>query len=181
MGTTLLLRSAWYETLVALQGGSTVMEHPADVHGPPCPTAWQTPIFAQYHAALPNFRKILTEQWQHGAVGRKPTTLKVIGLTTLPKALQDCADPAAVRPTKGLIGQTTDGQWATAGAKQYPRRLCKALALAIVKEVLQRWQRGETRSVTVETQDTRWRFLKQASRTAAASRRTHWLPDYQGH
>lgn len=79
------------------------------------------------------FRLVHIEQWRFAAAAVKPTTLLTANLR-LEAHLAAAELPAAVKPLTQLIGRAKSGEFNTAKAKEYPPRLCRAFASAMLAQ-----------------------------------------------
>jgi len=136
IGNSLLLKGLLLACVVAINGGVTILEHPAVPFQEEYASIWRLALIKfllRHPGAL--FRKTTLEQWRFGASGVKPTTL-MFSNTDLVAALDACAVPGLQRPETLLIGKDELGRYKTAAAKEYPPALNLGFAVAM-RKVLQ--------------------------------------------
>ena len=130
VGTSLLLKGLLLTVVVALGGGATILEHPAEPAGPDkqdLPSIWKTAVLRILLDFFPQFEVVTIQQWKYGACGVKPTSF-LFANNCLRQWLPQWEIPAAMKPLTPLIGKGTDGNFRTTAAKEYPRQLNAALA-----------------------------------------------------
>ena len=179
MGMRLLLRGLILVVHTTLNGGSTLLEHPARPRQPERPSIWKTAVIEiLLNSGL--FKTHLFEQWRFGAKGVKPTTFLHSNLENLPLTMKMTADPKAIRPQTHLVGRDAQGRFRTSAAKEYPPLLNAAIATSIV----QKWS---TVSLTTEVhqpevlEPSLVQFLNSLSLACSEiCEHQSWLPDYQG-
>ena len=128
-GSQLLAVAAVLLTLCWIHGICGVLEHPAEPPRAASPSIWKLPIF-RYLAKQSQVKKLTIMQGYYGAASAKPTTLM---FTHPPDGLERLFQNSRTQetlPLKASIGRQSDGSFATAGLKTYPRGLCSAIALA---------------------------------------------------
>jgi hypothetical protein len=170
-GNVLLLKGLLLAVVVALNGGATILEHPAMPFADEISSIWRLGLLRLLlRGPSGPFRRITAEQWRLGSCGVKPTTFKYANCD-LPSAILACQDPHAKRPTQVLLGKNTDGTYRTSKAKEYPPLLNRAFATAI-GHAMQRWSLApgcpEAESYGLE--------LRQ---TAISTEYNELCPDYQ--
>eukprot|EP00435_Cladocopium_sp_Y103_P033831 s1824_g8.t1 len=176
VGTRLLFHSLIAEAALVLTGAGSIMEHPTENADEDKASVWRTDVHQQWMMRLPGAVEHHIHQWQYGAKGGKPTTLRALNLgdpCIMAKVLSNEIDPLLVRPTVLLAGRSDDGSFRTAAAKEYPSRLCRALVLSVVYSLQQKL--GE--DLTADEMD--WvQSLYKAS--CADTLHSCFLPDFQG-
>ena len=70
------------------------------------------------------------EQWRFRSEGIKPTVLRHLDMPEADAIIHSHELHEVHKPEQGLIGLNADGQWRTSEAKEHPRQLGKALAVA---------------------------------------------------
>ena len=136
-GSQLLAVSAVLLTLCWIHGICGVLEHPAEPPRATSPSIWRLPIF-RYLAKQTQVKKLTVMQGYYGAASAKPTTLM---FTHPPVGLERIFQNSRTQetlPLKASIGRQSDGSFATASLKTYPRGLCSAIALAWGQSFLKR-------------------------------------------
>jgi len=123
-----------FVVLVLRRGGAALLEHPSrSKHILKAPSIWLLP-YLKWLLHFKSARFIDFVQSVHGQKSVKPTTFYICRLPLLPKIIHS-ADPAvkvANRPLETLIGRDSNGQWRTAGAKEYPPSLCAVIARSFI-------------------------------------------------
>ena len=137
-GNILLLKGLFLACLVALQGGVTILEHPATPYDDSISSIWRLGLVRLLQRPPHGpFRRVSAAQWKFGSCGIKPTTF-LYSNSDLPASLDVCQDPNAQKPDSYLIGKNPDGSYRTAKAKEYPSFLNKAFAHAIFVSIQKR-------------------------------------------
>ena len=129
-GSCLLLRGLLVMIIVALHGGATILEHPAEPkgpEGPELPSIWKTAVIEMLLRFFPQFQLYTIQQWRYGARCIKPTTF-LYANTAVDQHLPLWELQDAMKPSLALIGKQEDGSYRTAIAKEYPSRLNAGLA-----------------------------------------------------
>lgn len=180
LSNQLLWNSLYIETLVLLQGGGALMEHPAPSPCQEHPSVWRTTahreVFDRLHAAVHH----RVEQWQYGARCRKPTTLRAANLPGLGVRLKALVDPHAMAPSVVLGGRHRDGTFKTAMAKEYPPDFCRAIAVSTLSSLRDRMQVAGCRVVDADQLTARSKMWYESVIVAGAHcTRDTFLPDYQ--
>ena len=126
---TLLLQSFLlvFAALVR-SGGMALLEHPAEPDNPGKCSIWRLPATRalQSHPAV---QRLFVRQGPLGQPSAKPTHLLCLRLASLQRHLDAEADPAW-RPSFVAVGRDATGAWRTAALKEYPPRMCRAIARA---------------------------------------------------
>ena len=125
-----MLSNLKIEIGVVLQGGTSIMGHPNLAEGEDYASTWRMPIQSRLWKAAPGHQHLHIQQWKYGADSIKPTPtlLRAMGLPPSATTLPGQALPGLTKPLKVLAGRDElTGQFRTAGAKEYPEGLCKAL------------------------------------------------------
>eukprot|EP00438_Fugacium_kawagutii_P004078 Skav227086 [mRNA] locus=scaffold1387:298718:299698:+ [translate_table: standard] len=173
VGSGLLLKGAWLAIMVALTGSVAILEHPALPYQEDRASIWRTGLFRALlrHSWL--FRLCTIFQWRFGAAGSKPTALLYAGVS-LPGILRQHEVAGLSKPAAHLIGQRSDGSFATSAAKEYLGPLNRGFASAMIS-----WLKSSTSRAAAEP-DLRWAF-EFAAQSADCDQhaQTSWKPDYQ--
>eukprot|EP00435_Cladocopium_sp_Y103_P029539 s136_g7.t1 len=143
IGTRLLFHSLIAEAELVLSGAGSIMEHPTENDDEDKVSVWRTDVHRQWIMRLPGAVEHRIQQWQYGAKGVKPTTLRALNLSDpciMARVLANEIDPLLVKPTVLLAGRSADGSFRTAAAKEYPSNLCRALVLSVMYSLQQRLQ-----------------------------------------
>ena len=134
IGMRLLLRGLILSILTVVNGGSALLEHPADSNKEGRPSVWRTGLVKLLiDSGL--FCKYTFAQYRYGSPGVKPTTFLYGGLPRLPRVMKCHENHQAVKPLVPLIGRTTSGAFNTSAAKEYPGPLCQAMAACIMDQI----------------------------------------------
>ena len=133
LGTLLLGFAFQCIVALALRSGTGFIEHPRDPEEEEKVSIWRLPILRMI-LTLPNLRLVHLAQGLFGAPSAKPTTLLVLGMTSLEMALYKQM-LAKTLPTGASVGRDQDGQFRTAPLKEYPPALCKALAESLMLDL----------------------------------------------
>ena len=132
MGNLLLGVALECMTLLALFGGSGVLEHPKEPDHAHMVSIWKLPS-VHLILALPGTRLVTLSQGLHGAPSPKPTTLMVLGLHDLEKEI--CLGRVTTELPKGSsVGRDEQGRYKTAPLKEYPPAMCRSLAIAFFRD-----------------------------------------------
>ena len=124
-GNTLLLFCLEALTLLLIFGGFGLMEHPARPKDRKLVSVWRLPIVT-FLRSCAEVRMVDVDQGLFGARSRKPTTFLTLRLPDLVQDLRR-AQLRSQAPATTSIGVGESGQFLTAGLKEYPPALCKAL------------------------------------------------------
>ena len=130
--------------ITAIRVGSMfLLEHPAcQLFKPHIASIWYLPyirwLVGAPAAQLHKFRQIV-----HGQKSAKPTMLLTVRLQSLTKYIhtKQCDEGFQKVVVGGLHGRNEDGSWRTTSAREYPPSMCKAIATAIVDELLGDYER----------------------------------------
>ena len=181
MGTRLLFHSWIIEANVALSGGGSIQEHPAEPPQADFVSVWRTQVHTDWLMRIANAHHHPVQQWQFGARGVKPTTLRALNLgdpQIVARTLQQHQDVTLVRPHEALTGKDGSGNYKTSAAKEYPSRLCAALSEALLAGLTSRGSLHGFRQVDLSADNRSW--LATVLSTSSAITEGTWLPDYQG-
>lgn len=127
-GSALMLSNIKSEVSIAVQGGASMMEHPAPHSNEEYASTWRTSLQQTFCESAPGSQKLNFQQWKFGADVIKPTTLRLMGLPHMAMHFHALAQPDAKRPSCQLAGvDAIDGKFKTARDKEYPAHLCKAM------------------------------------------------------
>ena len=114
IGSVLLLRGLWLGIMVAITGGSLILEHPSEPRQEDRASIWRTALMRILLRYMKVFSRNDIEQWRYGAGGIKPTTFLVANCDLEPW-LRLNEDLTRVRPSVSLIGkmlmETTRRLW----------------------------------------------------------------------
>ena len=184
VGTQLYFHCNLIEFAIALNGGVTMEEHPASSGVPGQASSWQSALNTHFAKGLEHAWPIRIDQWRFGASSVKPTVLRVIGAPQARFEIWKHTDPHAIRPknTAQLRGvDTSTGEFKTAGAKEYPAGLSRAMAMVLLKELSAKIRSGRVKfwdasSISEKVEWLRDMHVYSAQIRADAIR----LPDYQG-
>ena len=131
MGSELMVNHLQLETAVVLQGGGSLMEHPAPPRPAEYASIWRVPLHSNVSMEMRHSKQIVIEQWRYGAVGVKPTTIRCQNLgERVGAVLHQCTVDGLTRPQNSLMGLDEAQCFKTAAAKEYPSGLCLALVRA---------------------------------------------------
>ena len=181
MGTRLLFHSWIVEANVALTGGGSIQEHPREPPQADFVSVWRTQVHADWMMRITDAHPHTVQQWQFGAPGVKPTTLRALNLGDphiVAQALQHYQDPTLVRPNHVLTGKDAKRNYKTSAAKEYPSRLCGALSEAMLAGLTHRGSLYGFRHVALTADNQSW--LETVLSTSSSITEGTWLPDYQG-
>ena len=184
VGTQLYFHCNLIEFAIALNGGVTMEEHPASSGVPGQASSWQSALNTHFAKGLEHAWPIRIDQWRFGASSVKPTVLRVIGAPQARFEIWKYTDPHAIRPksTAQLRGvDACTGEFKTAGAKEYPAGLSRAMAMVLLKELHAKIRSGSVQfwdasSIPEKVEWLRDMHVYSAQIRADATR----LPDYQG-
>ena len=112
--------------VLARSGGVAMLEHPAEPRDPAKCSIWRLAVTRalQRHPAV---RRIFVRQGPLGQPAVKPTHLLCLRLPSLQRRLAAEADPAW-KPQFVAVGKDATGAWLTTALKEYPPRMCRAIA-----------------------------------------------------
>eukprot|EP00435_Cladocopium_sp_Y103_P054660 s55_g17.t2 len=132
---TLLLGFAFHcMAALAMRSGVGILEHPKEPDGDDLVSIWKLPILRTI-LELPGMRLISLSQGLFGAQTAKPTSLLVLGLSTLERELH--AHRVTVHlPSGSSVGRSACGQFKTAPLKEYPPSMCQAIATALCTDLV---------------------------------------------
>eukprot|EP00435_Cladocopium_sp_Y103_P048605 s3265_g14.t1 len=132
---TLLLGFAFHcMAALAMRSGAGILEHPKEPDSDDLVSIWKLPILRML-LMLPGMRLISLAQGLFGAQTSKPTSLLVLGLSTLERELH--AHRVTVNlPSGSSVGKTDYGQFRTAPLKEYPPSMCQAIATALCADLV---------------------------------------------
>lgn len=181
MGTRLLFHVWISEAYITLCGGGGVKEHPEEPKDASYASTWPMPAHRLWMMQLPQAHRHHMEQGAYGALGVKPTCLRVVNLGSpefVARDLRFGRDDTRVRPGTALVGLNAQGHFRTAAAKEYPPKLAQSLAYATVCGLARRIREEGVRAVTPADKALAW-FLDACQAGAHFSARSTFLPDYQ--
>ena len=134
VGMRLLLRGLLLAILTVINGGSAILEHPAEPNKEGRPSVWKTGLVKLLlNSSL--FNKHAFAQFRFGSPGVKPTTFLYGGMPRLPQVMRAHEDHRITKPTAPLIGRMATGAFRTSAAKEYPGPLCAAMAACIMDQI----------------------------------------------
>lgn len=138
IGSLLYFNCNLVEFAIALNGGVSMEEHPASSGVSGQASSWQSSLNRHFAAHVENTFPIRINQWRFGAASVKPTVLRVMGAPTARFEIWKHVDPNAKKPPpqaqlRGINSNT--GEFRTAGAKEYPAGLSKAIAHVMLNEL----------------------------------------------
>eukprot|EP00435_Cladocopium_sp_Y103_P031724 s1027_g8.t1 len=126
IGNLLMVKTLYLLTMVFFFGGSVTMEHPAEIEEKAHKwTIWDS-AFVHQLLTIVGFYKVRFLQGPLGRPFSKPTNLLVGRIQNMHQIIYSKYDPMW-RPTEKLGGRH-NGAWRTTWAKEYPPKLCQALA-----------------------------------------------------
>jgi hypothetical protein len=111
---------------LARSGGVAMLEHPAEPRDLAKCSIWRLAVTRalQRHPAV---QRVFVRQGPLGQPAAKPTHLLCLRLPSLQRRLAAEADPAW-RPQFVAVGKDATGAWRTSALKEYPPRMCRAIA-----------------------------------------------------
>ena len=115
-------------------GGYLIAEHPARPRQADRPSIW-TAAIVELLRRHPDAYLHHFDQYLFGAVSVKPTGLLAVNLPAFRREMTAAADWTAPRPTTMAIGLGDDGNFKTAGLKEYPGRFSAALARVMCRQL----------------------------------------------
>ena len=121
-------------TALAMRSGTGLVEHPKDPEKDEMVSIWRLPVLRAI-LQLPNVRLVHLAQGLFGAPSAKPTTLMVLGMSTLEKFLHENRVTREI-PNGASVGKDQYGQFKTSPLKEYPPALCKAIAEALCMDIV---------------------------------------------
>ena len=132
MGNLLLGFALECMTVLALFGGSGVLEHPKEPDQEHMVSIWKLPI-VHLLLAVAGVRLVTHSQGLLGAPSPKPTALMVLGLHDLEKEI--CLGRVTNELPKGSsVGRDEQGRYKTALLQEYPPAMCRSLAIAFSRD-----------------------------------------------
>ena len=171
------------EVSLVLAGAGSLMEHPAEHPDEERASVWRTQCHSEWVMKLPDAWQHRIEQWQYGAIGVKPTTLRALNMGPphiVHQVLQTNRDPLALRPCNPLRGRTDDGSFRTAAAKEYPVGLCRTLVLATLESLKYKISHcGTCTAADLSDSESAW-LNSLYTKACNASLSGRFLPDFQG-
>jgi len=183
IGSRLFMHSIIAEVSLVLAGACSLMEHPAEHQDEARASVWRTQCHREWVMKLPDAWQHRIEQWQYGAAGVKPTTLRALNMGPphiVHQVLQTNRDPLALRPCNPLRGRTADGSFRTAAAKEYPVGLCRTLVLATLESLKYKIsQFGTCTAADLSASESVW-LNSLYMKACSASLSGKFLPDFQG-
>ena len=184
VGTELFLNSVSTEVMVALHGGVSVMEHPAEPAEAFKASTWKVDLQAQRLEAMCSYLPNCIEQWLYGADSVKPTCLRTFNCSegVFASELRPHADHSLLRPRHVLRGRQSDGSFRTAAAKEYSSALSRAICMAVLRSVRDRLYRLGSYSPdtsSLDHLDSEWLHAMHVESEVIHDAST-FLPDYQG-
>jgi len=117
-----------------MRSGTGLVEHPKDPEKDEMVSIWRLPVLRAI-LQLPNVRLVHLAQGLFGAPSAKPTTLMVLGMSTLEKFLHENRVTREI-PNGASVGKDQYGQFKTSPLKEYPPALCKAIAEALCMDIV---------------------------------------------
>ena len=130
---------------------------------------WRLPLICML-LELPNVEKIRFCQGLLGAPSPKPTHFLLLNLPQLILSLHQHR-VRKENPKAAAIGKTADGQWRTAGLKEYPPSLCRSIAQSFFTAV-------STRPIESTAPEHSDAFLNQCKVLVQSEYGTHMGQDY---
>eukprot|EP00435_Cladocopium_sp_Y103_P058160 s489_g20.t1 len=134
IGTLLLGFAIQCLLALSMHSGAGFLEHPKEPDEPEHVSIWKLPII-RFLLNLPGFRLVHLSQGLWGAASAKPTTLLVLGMSTLEKHLHTCRVTKHL-PQGASVDRSEDGGFKTAPLKEYPPSMCKGIALALCEDLV---------------------------------------------
>ena len=127
-GNTLLLFCIEALILLVIHGGFGLIEHPAMPEEPGRASIWKLPLIT-FLRSFPAVQMVDLDQGYFGARSRKATTFLAVRLPELVQNLERSKIRSSL-PHHSSIGIGVDGNFLTAGLKEYPPALCHALGVS---------------------------------------------------
>ena len=175
VGNCLLLKGLQLCVCTAMGGGAVALEHPAPPLQQERPSIWRTAIVRLLCGYGMPFRQYTFQQWRHGALGVKPTTLLYANVA-IPQIFAANEQNHLERPTTHLIGRAADGSYRTAIAKEYPPGMNRSFAESFWQRIQFRFQRQGFFDRTAEFPQ----LAKELAQTSALIMQgQRVMPDYQ--
>ena len=143
MGNRLYINCNVLEFNIALRGGMTLLEHPADPQEDGKSSSWQSQLHQHYSRHVVNSGPIRVNQWRFGAPTVKPTVIRAMGTQEAKYEMHRHYLGGIQKPTKKLSGIDDTGQFCTAAAKEYPTAMSKGLAFSVAKTLACRLKQGQ--------------------------------------
>ena len=143
MGNRLYINCNVLEFNIALRGGMTLLEHPADPQEDGKSSSWQSQLNQHYSRHVANSGPIRVNQWRYGAPTVKPTVIRAMGTQEAKYEIHRHYLGGIQKPTKKLSGIDDTGQFCTAAAKEYPTAMSKGLAFSVAKTLVSRLKLGQ--------------------------------------
>ena len=143
MGNRLYINCNVLEFNIALRGGMTLLEHPADPQEEGKSSSWQSQLHQHYSRHVASSGPIRVNQWRFGAPTVKPTVIRAMGTEEAKYEMHRHYLGGIQKPTKKLSGIDDTGQFCTAAAKEYPTALSKGLAFSVAKTLAGRLKQGQ--------------------------------------
>ena len=133
MGNLLLGFALECMVLLSIYDGVGALEHPKEPDPAHMVSIWRLPV-VQIILLLPKTRLVTFAQGLLGAPSPKPTTMLVLGLEGLERDF--CEGRVTPDLPQGIsVGRDAQGHYRTAPLKEYPPAMCRALALAFVRDM----------------------------------------------
>eukprot|EP00438_Fugacium_kawagutii_P026605 Skav213731 [mRNA] locus=scaffold2563:294182:295300:+ [translate_table: standard] len=133
VGTAFLFQAFHVVAMHIAWGGYAAVEHPGRPSDPGRASAWSTAI-AELLCQNPSVVLHTLHQWRWGSVACKPTGFLVHSMPKFFGSMWRRHDPLASFPGQEIIGRDEQGRFRTSQLKEYPSRLCFALARAFLDQ-----------------------------------------------
>ena len=134
IGNALLGVAVRLAVLLCTHGGMFTLEHPTTPPEVLAPSIWKIPIL-RLLGQMKQVQVIELFAGHFGARSLKPTTLMVFNGPPNAREILMSFRSTPSAPLTTSIGRTCEGEWQTAVLKEYPARLCAALAQLAVAHV----------------------------------------------
>ena len=121
------------------------------------------------------FRQYTFQQWKHGALGVKPTTL-LFANAAIPRIFAANEQPNLTKPTTPLIGRAADGSFKTSVAKEYPAGMNYSFAESFWLQIEARFLQFQVSGSATEIPELAQQLAKIS---ACVDRDRKIMPDYQ--
>ena len=158
------------------------MEHPEEPAGDQLASVWRLQCHTDWCMKLRGACRHRINQWLFGANGIKPTCLRALNLgppEVVGQVLIEGAEQWRTKPSQGLKGRDSKGNYRTAYAKEYPSALCRSLVVAVLMGLKHRIAvEGVHDPVSLDSDLQEW--LTHMWRQSQVLARQSFLPDYQG-
>ena len=175
VGNSLLLKGLLLCASVACRGGAVALEHPAPPLQLDRPSIWRTAVLKLLCSNGMPFRQYTFQQWKHGALGVKPTTL-LFANAAIPRIFAANEQPNLKKPTTPLIGRAADGSFKTSVAKEYPAGMNHSFAESFWLQIEARFRQSQASGPATEIPELAQQL---ATISACVDRDRKIMPDYQ--